>query len=333
MAGSRRGTRHLLEARPYPAKISLVMPLYNEGPVVDLMREAMTKFLPSLPAAAEVVLVNDGSQDDTIDRLVAWAKEDARVHVLQLSRNFGHQAAATAGLEYASGDAVVLMDGDLQDPLETIHGMVERYQEGYEVVYGQRLEREGESPFKKLTAWAFYRLMRRFVHPDLPVDAGDFRLMGRACLDDLKRLGETHRFLRGMVTWLGYPQCAQPYRRHARRAGETKYPLRKMITFAWTAATSFSDLPLRLSGYLGLVGILLAIEEAFRALLAYTLGWYVVSGWTTLVILISFLGGAILLCLGVLGDYVGKIYIEVKGRPVYLVARQYHYESASMESR
>lgn len=305
------------------------MPIYNEGPVASILRDALVAFLPEVRAEVEVILVNDGSFDNSLAQLVAWAREDSRIRVVHLSRNFGHQAAATAGLDVATGDAVILMDADLQDPFHVVHEMIARYCEGYDVVYGQRASRAGESRFKLLTAWAFYRFMRKFIHPDLPVDTGDFRLMSRDCLDALRQMQETHRFLRGMVTWLGYPQIAVRYQRDPRAAGETKYPLSKMIRFAWTAATSFSDLPLRLSLYFGLLGVLLAVEESVRALLAFTLGWQnLITGWTSLIIVTSFLGGMILICLSILGDYVGKIYIESKDRPLYLIARQYQFDSS-----
>jgi dolichol-phosphate mannosyltransferase len=315
-----------LEPRPYPAKVSFVLPIYNEAAMASILREALVAFLGEIQAEVEVILVNDGSFDTSLAQLVAWAREDSRVRVVHLSRNFGHQAAATAGLDVATGDAVILMDADLQDPLHVVHEMIARYREGYDVVYGQRLSRAGESRFKLLTAWAFYRFMRQWIHKDLPVDSGDFRLMSRPCLDALRQMKETHRFLRGMVTWLGYPQIAVLYQRDARAAGETKYPLRKMITFAWTAATSFSDLPLKFSLYFGSLGILLAMEESARALIAFLVGGHVVSGWTSIIILTSFMGGMILVCIGIMGDYIGKIYIESKDRPIYLIARQYHFD-------
>src|SRR5580700_4210081 len=197
--------RHLLVPRPYPRTVSLVIPMYNEEETVGLLRNAVESFLKELRAEAEVILVNDGSSDSTIVQLVEWASQDGRAKVIHLSRNFGHQIAATAGLDYATGDAVVLMDADLQDPLDTVHAMIERYCEGYDVAYGRRLERSGETAFKRATAWIFYRLMKMLVYPDLPADAGDFRLISRRCLDSLRSMRETHRFLRGMTAWLGYP--------------------------------------------------------------------------------------------------------------------------------
>ncbi len=248
------------------------MPMYNEEAVVPILRGEVERFMASLACEAEIVLVNDGSSDGTLERIADWASEDSRIKVVHLSRNFGHQLAATAGLDYATGDAIVLIDADLQDPLEVIHEMVERYREGYDVVYGQRVARAGESRYKLVTAWAFYRVMRLLTQAQLPVDTGDFRLLSRQFRDGLASMRETHRFLRGMVAWAGYPQIAVRYRRRERQAGDTKYPLRKMLRLAWTAVTSFSSLPLRFSFGLGMVVGLFGIEEAVRALLAHFLG-------------------------------------------------------------
>jgi dolichol-phosphate mannosyltransferase len=323
-----RVTRHLLRARPYPAKLSLVVPIYNEEPVLPFLRAEIDRFKGEVRSSVEVVLVNDGSSDGTLDYLVEWTSSDADVKTLHLSRNFGHQIAATAGLDYAAGDAVVLLDADLQDPLAVIHRMIERYCEGYDVVFGQRETRAGESAFKRFTAWAFYRIMRALVYDRLSVDAGDFRLISRPCLDGLKQMRETHRFLRGMVAWVGYAQIGVKYHRQARLAGSTKYPLRKMVAFAWTAATSFSTVPLRLSTMLGIVIGLFAVEEGVRATLAHLLGWYTVSGWSSLMVVTSGIGSSMLICIGVVGEYVAKIYEQAKGRPLYLVARTFQGGSA-----
>jgi polyisoprenyl-phosphate glycosyltransferase len=312
---------YLLETRPFPGKLSLVIPMYNEESVVRFLRTALEQFMAELPAAVEVILVNDGSTDLTLKRVVEWARQDTRIKVLNLSRNFGHQLAATAGLDYANGDAVVLLDADLQDPLTIIHRMIERYCEGYDVVYGQRDERLGDNWFKRLTAWAFYRLMRKMVHSDLPVDTGDFRLMSRSCLMALHEMRETHRFLRGMIAWVGFPQIGVRYQRSPRVAGATKYPLKSMLRLAWTAATSFSILPLKASTLLGVAITLIGLEEALRAFLAKIFHWYVVPGWASLTVLVSILGGATLMSIGVLGEYIGKLYEQSKNRPLYLVSQ------------
>ena len=315
-------TFHLLQPRPYPGLLSLVIPMYNEEPVVPFLREALERFMTEVAGETEIILVNDGSTDRTLAEIAGWAGNDPRVKVIHLSRNFGHQIACTAGLDYAEGDAVVVLDADLQHPLPVVHEMIRRYCEGYDVVYAAGLVREGESWFKRVSAWAFYRLMRSMVYKRLPVDAGDFRLISRDCLNGLRRMRETHRFLRGMVAWVGYPQIAIPYERGPRVAGRSKYPLHKMLAFAWTAATSFSILPLRAIMLLGLVVTVFGAEEAIRAVLAHFLDWYTVPGWTELMVVVSVIGGATLTSIGILGEYIGKLYEQAKERPLYLVARK-----------
>jgi glycosyltransferase involved in cell wall biosynthesis len=297
--------------------------MYNEEAMIAFLHDAVDNFVRTLWCDVELILVNDGSSDQTLALLAEWAASDDRVRVLHLSRNFGHQIAATAGLDHASGDAIVLLDADLQDPLPVIHQMIDRYCEGYDVVYGQRESRAGESGYKRFAAWAFYRIMRALVYRELPSDAGDFRLVSRSCLDAVIRMRETHRFLRGMVAWVGFPQVAVRYRREARLAGSTKYPLRRMLAFSWTAATSFSTLPLRLSMIFGAIVGMLGVEEGIRAALAHLLGWYTVPGWTSLTVLVSLIGSALLISIGILGEYVAKLYEQSKGRPLYIVARTF----------
>jgi dolichol-phosphate mannosyltransferase len=311
----------LLQSRPYPARLSLVIPIYNEEAAVPFLREAICRFLVELQGQAEVILVNDGSTDSTLGLLVEWAQKDARVKVLNLSRNFGHQFALTAGLDYSTGDAIVTVDGDLQHPLEVVHRMIEGYCQGYDVVFGQRQVSLGETWIKRFTAWFFYRFMRTFIHRELPADAGDFRLLSRSCLNCLQQMRETHRFLRGMVTWVGFPQIGIPYEQPARIAGKTKYPLSKMLAFAWTAATSFSPLPLRIGTWLGVIVTLAGLGVAIHAVLAKIFGWFVVPGWSSLTVLVSVLGGATLMSIGVVGEYVGKLYEQTKNRPLYIVAQ------------
>ena len=324
MTGPQAISRHLLQARPLPTLLSLVIPMYNEEVMVSHLRAAINQFMETLQCPVEVVLVNDGSVDGTLNCLADWAAEDSRIRVIHLSRNFGHQIATTAGLDHARGDAVVILDADLQDPLSVIHAMLERYSEGYDVVYGQREARVGESLHKRFTAWLFYRIMHAFVDPKMPVDTGDFRLISRDCLNALIQMRETHRFLRGMVSWVGFPQTAVRYRREPRKAGATKYPLRKMLAFSWTATTSFSTIPLRISGLLGLGIGMLGLAEGGRALLAHFLGWYVVSGWTSLTVITALLGSAVLISIAILGEYVAKLYEQSKERPLYLVARTFN---------
>ncbi|MGB0049631.1 MAG: glycosyltransferase, partial [Terriglobales bacterium] len=257
---------------------------------------------------------------------------DQRIKVLSLSRNFGHQYAATAGIDHAAGDAIVLLDADLQDPLEVIHDMVEQYRNGYDVVCGQRVARSGDSVFKKFTAWFFYRMMRLFFLKTLPQDVGDFRLMSRRCVESLRSMRELHRFLRGMVAWVGYPQICVPYERQPRVAGTTKYPLRKMIRLAWTAAISFSALPLRISFFGAGIMTLVAIEEAVRALIEHFSG-KTVQGWTSLMVVLCLSNAALMIAVGILGEYVGRIYEEGKGRPLYVVADTWNVNENENDQR
>jgi dolichol-phosphate mannosyltransferase len=313
-------TQYCLEPRPLPSLLSLVIPVFNEEAMIPLLRRELTRFIEDLPFNIEVILVNDGSSDGTLPLLADWCRSDARIHVIELARNFGHQAAVTAGLDFADGDAIVIMDADLQDPLCVINDMVAEYSKGYDVVFGRRISREGESAFKRATAWCFYRLMRFLIHRDLPADAGDFRLISRKCHRALRAMRETHRFLRGMVAWVGFPQSEVRYVRRARAAGVTKYPLSKMLLLGWTASVSFSPVPLRLSFVLGIILFMAGITQAINAAVRSVLGLYLVEGWASLIIVNCLVGGAVLVCIGVLGEYVGRIYEEVKGRPIYIVA-------------
>jgi dolichol-phosphate mannosyltransferase len=327
----RKMTREFLTPRPNPRLLSIVMPLYNEEEIFPLLRPKVTEFLDRSPYPCELVAVNDGSQDRTIDLLVDWSKADHRIKVVNLSRNFGHQYASTAGIDYASGDAIVLIDADLQDPLEVLLQMVEQYREGYDVVCGQRVARSGEGAFKKFTAWFFYRCMRVFFLKSLPPDVGDFRLMSRRCVESLRSMRELHRFLRGMVAWVGYPQTCVQYQRQARAAGVTKYPFRKMVRLAWTAAVSFSALPLRLSFFGAGMMTLVAIEETIRAIVVHFSG-QTVPGWTSLMVVLCLSNAALMIAVGLLGEYVGRIYEEGKGRPLYVVADAWNVtRSASRE--
>ncbi len=240
--------------------------------------------------------------------------------VVDLSRNFGHQLAATAGLDVALGDAVVLIDADLQDPPELIPQMVQRWREGYDVVYAVRRNRKGESAFKLFTARVFYRVTRRLTKVDIPVDTGDFRLMSRRVVDALKAIRERHRFIRGLVSWIGYPQSAVQYDRDERYSGTTKYPVSKMLRFAIDGITSFSDVPLRFASYLGFVVSAVAFVVALAEILIRIFTGYNLPGYTSLIFAILFLGGVQLIGIGILGEYLGRIYDEIKGRPLYLLS-------------
>jgi polyisoprenyl-phosphate glycosyltransferase len=317
-------TYHMLTPRQKPGLISLVVPLYNEEEVAPLLFKRLQGLVDQLPCPVQVVLVNDGSSDATIVKLREIAHADHRFEVLSLARNFGHQVAATAGLDAARGDAIVLMDADLQDPPELVLDMLVEYEKGYDVVYAQRIHRTGETFFKRASAWLFYRMMRTLVYKDLPVDTGDYRLVSRRFLNALNHMRETHRFLRGMVAWVGFPQIAVPFVRAPRAAGETKYPLSKMLRFAWTAAISFSPLPLQMSFFVGAAFFGIGCIYAGYALVRWAMGLYLVPGWTS-IILVTCLGtGGVMILIGVLGEYVARIYEEIKGRPLYVVSEQFN---------
>lgn len=308
-----------LKCCPAPQLLSIVIPCYNEEQCIPLLRPEINRFINTCACDCEIILVNDGSSDRTIELLAEWSRADERIRILSLSRNFGHQYASTAGIDYASGEAIVLIDADLQDPLDVIHEMVEKYRCGFDVVCGHRITRSGEGVFKRMTAWFFYRLMRLLFLQSLPPDVGDFRLMSRRCVDSLRSMRELHRFLRGMVAWVGYPQTCVRYERQPRIAGNTKYPLRKMIRLALTAAVSFSALPLRISFFGAGIMTVVAIEEAVRALIAEFSG-KTVPGWTSLMVVLCLSNAALMIAVGILGEYVGRIYEEGKGRPLYVVA-------------
>ena len=324
-------THHLLTPRPDPELLSLVIPLYNEESVVPFLIARLRSLIQTLTCDVQVVLVNDGSSDATIVKLREAALDDSRFEVLSLAKNFGHQLAATAGLDAARGDAIVLMDADLQDPPELVLEMISEYRKGYDVVYAQRIQREGETFFKRWSAWLFYRLMRALVYRDLPVDVGDYRLVSRRFLNALNRMRETHRFLRGMVTWVGFPQTAVQYVRAQRVAGETKYPLSKMLRFAWIAAISFSPLPLRLSFVVGGAFFGIGFIYAVYALAQWILGVYLVPGWTSLILITCLGTGGVMILIGVLGEYVARIYEEIKDRPLYVISDRFNGQGAMEE--
>jgi polyisoprenyl-phosphate glycosyltransferase len=304
-------------------RLSIIVPCFNEELVI---RETNRRLLATAEQSSmdfEILYVDDGSVDGTAEILRELHAADARVKVLRLSRNFGHQFAITAGLEHASGDAVVLIDADLQDPPEVILQMLARWHEGcWDVVYGTRIDREGESLWKLGTAKLFYRVINSLSDIPIPLDTGDFRLMDRKVVDALLSMPERDRFLRGMVSWLGFRQLALPYRRFARFAGTTKYPMRKMMRFAMDGILSFSVVPLRLATMIGLAASLMALIGCWVALglRLWTHHWVV--GWTSLLLAGLFMGGVQLVCLGVVGEYVGRTYWEAKKRPLYLVQEQ-----------
>ncbi len=313
--------------------LSLVIPIYNEELIIDELEVRLRQLLTDVTADAnlawEVVFINDGSHDRSLEKLRALARAEPRYRVLSFSRNFGHQLAITAGMDRADGDAVVVMDADLQDPPEVVREMVARWREGYDVVYGVRAKRHGESFFKLLTAAVFYRLLRRLTGVNIPLDAGDFRLMSRPVVLTMRALRERHRFIRGLVSWVGFKQVAVTYERHARHAGETKYPLHKMLRFALDGITSFSTLPLRTATWLGVLSGVGAVAIGLWAIYVKFFIRGVVPGWTTLMILVAFSSSAQLIMMGVLGEYLGRAYDELKRRPLYIVAEEHNFDAGN----
>jgi dolichol-phosphate mannosyltransferase len=301
---------------------SIVVPVYNEVEVLPELYERMSEVMDSLGETWEFVMVDDGSTDGSTQVIWDLAEKDERVQPIIFARNFGHMIAVTAGLDYSRGEAVVLMDADLQDPPEVIPDLVKRWREGYEVVYAVRAEREGETRFKKFTAALFYRLINRITDVKIPLDTGDFRLIDRQVVDVLNQMRERHRFPRAMVAWVGFRQIGVPYKRAARKAGETKYPFSKMLKLAANAITSFSYFPLQIATYLGFIsaGIsALAIPVVIGLRLA---GSNAFVGQASTLIAVLFLGGVQLISLGILGEYLGRLYDEAKDRPLYIVRKK-----------
>ncbi len=318
-------------------KLSLVFPIFNESKVIPILMGRVDDVVAELsrgatvegsggdlpPLTVEVICVNDGSRDDSLAQLAEATQTRPFLRVLDFSRNFGHQAAVTAGMHHATGDAIALLDADLQDPPELLPRMIARWLAGADVVYAVRTKREGETAFKKWTASQFYTLLRRMTSVDIPADTGDFRLMDRCVVDALNRMNESHRFLRGMSAWVGFKQEPIYYERPARAAGETKYPLGKMLRFAMDALTSFSDAPLKLATNIGLVvaalSIIYGIVTVIRVI--FSQGTFQ-PGWASVITVLTFLSGIQLITLGLVGEYIGRIYDEVKHRPLYIIARE-----------
>jgi len=308
--------------------LSVIIPCFNEEEVIETTHQRLLAALSEIAGnSLEILYVDDGSSDATLQILRKLQDSDPRVRVIAFSRNFGHQVAVTAGLEHARGDAVAIIDADLQDPPEVILEMLERWRHGVDVAYGARTERQGETAFKLWTSRTFYRLINRLSDTPIPLDTGDFRLMDRRVVDAFLRMPEQDRFVRGMLAWTGFRQEAVHYRRASRFAGETKYPLRKMLSFATDGILSFSLVPLRLAVFMGLSASGIALLGILYALVIrlFTDVW--VTGWTLLFIAILFIGGVQLLFLGVMGEYLGRIYGEVKRRPLYLVKEQIGFDT------
>ena len=298
---------------------SIVVPLYNEEEVIAETYKRLKAVAETFDAPYEIIMINDGSRDRTVPMAHALCEADKTMKLIDFSRNFGHQIAVTAGMDYASGDAIIVIDADLQDPPEVIPEMISKWKQGYDVVYGVRKKRQGETFFKKLTAAAFYRFLKKMTNVDIPVDTGDFRLIDRKVCEALKRVNEKNRFIRGIISWLGFKQIGVEFVRDKRFAGETKYPLKKMLRLAANGITSFSDKPLKLASGAGAAIMMLSILYALVMMTLKIAAFPDIPTWHFLFSAVFFLNGVTLLILGIYGEYIGRIYDEAKGRPLYLI--------------
>lgn len=316
---------------PHPAdpgiRLSVVVPCLNEQEVIQSTHEQLTSVLERTSLTFEIIYVDDGSTDATPELLRDLQTQDSRVRIVRFSRNFGHQIAITAGLEHASGDAVAIIDADLQDPPEVILEFLQKWMEGYDVAYGMRTERDGEPVYRLFVTKIFYRLLSRLSATPIPLDTGDFRLMDRRVVEELLSMPERDRFVRGMVSWLGFSQIAVPFHRAARAAGQPKYSLLKLMRLAGDGIFSFSVSPLRLAVWTGFSASGLAILAMLFAFFERVFGTVLVKGWTSTMIAILFMGGVQLICLGIIGEYVGRIYGETKRRPLYVVRESIGFRS------
>jgi len=313
--------------------LSVVVPCFNEEEIVRDTSRRLATVLEQAPLNFEIIYVDDGSSDSTPELLRQLQESDEHVRVVRFSRNFGHQMAITAGLEHASGDAVVIIDADLQDPPEVILEFIGKWMDGYDVVYGVRAEREGETAFKLWTAKAFYRCIARLSDTRIPVDTGDFRLMDRRVVNALLEMPERDRFVRGMVSWLGFSQVGVSYRREARTAGSTKFSFFKMLRFAMDGIFSFSVLPLRIATWTGFAASGIAILGIVVAVIERLFGVHgLVKGWTSILIAVLFIGGVQLICMGIIGEYVGRTYGESKRRPLYVLRERIGFEARDARS-
>lgn len=313
-----------MEAKPL---VSLIVPAYNEDAVIEETYKRLKNVMEQGGYDFEILIVDDGSTDRTPEKVKKICLNDKRVKLIRFSRNFGHQVAISAGIDRAVGKVAVIIDADLQDPPEVIPRMIEKWSTGYEVVYGVRKKRKGESLFKRVTAALFYRLLRQMTPIEIPLDAGDFRLLDRKVLEELKKMPERRRFVRGMVSWVGFRQTSVEYVREKRFAGTTKYPLRKMINFAIDGILSFSTVPLRISSALGFLSAAVSFLMMMYGLIVRI--FYpsrVMTGWASLFVAVLFIGGIQLICIGILGEYLGRVYEETKKRPLYIVAELLNFD-------
>jgi len=300
--------------------VSVVVPMYYEEEVAEKCYEELTKVMQTVPYEYDLLFINDGSLDRTREILKGIAEKDKRAKVINFARNFGHQAAVTAGIKEALGDAIVIIDADLQDPPALIADMLKVWEDGGEVVYAVRKKRKGETWFKLLTAKIFYRFLNRMTDVDIPKDTGDFRLIDRKVADVFNQMPEKNRFIRGMVSWVGFNQVPIEYERQERFAGETKYPFKKMIKFAADAIFSFSSKPLKTIQFLGFLSMGISVAMFLYAIIVRIFGLdFIVPGWASLMVVTTFIGGVQLLSLGIIGEYIARIYEESKDRPLYIV--------------
>ena len=309
-------------------KLSLVIPVLNEAEVLPFLFQALFPVIESLDCEYEVLFIDDGSTDETLEILAREAAADPRIKVLSFSRNFGHQAAITAGIDFSSGDAVIVMDADLQDPPHLLPEMIRLYRDGFDVVSPQRVSRPSDTWFKRKTAALFYLVMRKLVDQRIPPQVSDFRLLSRNAVIALRQLREQHRYMRGMIAWLGLREAILPFQREARAGGRTKYRFSQMLRFSWTAICSFSALPLRMTMWLGLATSSLGMGYLFWAVYMDLVRKQVVWGWTSLVFLQCLFFGVTLVCVSLIGDYIARIYEESKRRPLYVVNRAVNIDEA-----
>lgn len=300
---------------------TIIAPVYNEAESLPILYKRVKEVMDTTGEPWELVLIDDGSKDGSTDIIRSLAKQDECVRPVIFARNFGHQIAVTAGLDFSRGQAVIIIDADLQDPPEVILDLIAKWREGFEVVYAVRAEREGETWFKTVTASLFYRLIYRITDVKIPLDTGDFRLMDRKVVNVMNSMRERHRFLRGMSAWVGFKQVGVDYKRAARFAGSTKYPFSKMFRLALNAITGFSYFPLQVATYLGFIAAGISIIGIPIVAIGRLTGGAAFSGQATTLIAVLFLGGVQLICVGILGEYIGRIYDEVKGRPLYIVSQ------------
>jgi polyisoprenyl-phosphate glycosyltransferase len=312
--------------------ISVVVPVYNEEAVIHESYSRLKVVLEGLNEPYELIFVNDGSRDATTAMIRRICNDDSTVRLIDFARNFGHQTAITAGMDYSTGDAIIVIDADLQDPPEVIPEMIAKWREGFDVVYGQRVQRKGETLFKRFTSAAFYRVLNKLTDVDIPVDTGDFRLIDRKVCDALKQVKERNRYIRGIISWLGFRQTGVEFIREKRFAGETKYPLKKMLRFAFDAITSFSYKPLKLATYAGVTVSLAGFAYLMVVLYQKLFTTSTVTGWASMMAVNLFFNGVVLLMLGIIGEYIGRIYDEAKGRPLYVIREELNFANQDLRS-